>query len=118
MSSFTILKSIVTGLIKGPVTHRYPGVPAKNTPLTRGHLESVIDNCIFCGLCSMHCPSDSITVNKAERTWALNQFSCVTCGNCVDYCPKECLQIVVPYISPQMKPIYINLKGSLPEKKE
>jgi len=103
MGVFTITKMIVKSLVKGPDTRRYPAVPAKKTPLTRGHLIVEIEKCIYCGLCSMHCPADAIIVTKAERTWHIDRFKCIVCGGCTEYCPKDCLHLLPEYLAPQEK---------------
>jgi len=67
------------------------GEPFKNV---RGHLSGVnIDQCIFCGICARKCPSDALVVNKAEKSWEVDQFKCVVCGLCQDVCPKKCINM-------------------------
>ena len=110
--------TVIKTLLKGPSTIRYPYQPAKVTPATRGHLTINIQNCIFCGLCRMHCPADAIEVKKQERTWQLSQFQCVTCGCCISYCPKDCLSIEQTYLPPSAAATYVRLTGPEPEKKE
>ena len=105
MGVFTITKMILKSLLQGPDTRRYPSVPAKKTPLTRGHLIIEIEKCIFCGLCSMHCPADAIMVSKPDRTWQIDRFRCIVCGVCTEYCPKDCLHLVPEYIGPQVTPL-------------
>lgn len=112
--ALTVLKN----LVKGPATIRYPYQPAKMTPVTRGHLVINIDDCIFCGLCKMHCPADAIEVSKPDRTWRLNQFQCVICGCCVSYCPKDCLSIEQTYLPPTTSATIVSVTGPEPEKKE
>ncbi len=117
MSMLAIIRSICNGLVKGPVTHRYPSVPARSTPVTRGRLEITIDDCIFCGLCSMHCPADAITVSKPDLTWSLDRFRCIICGCCVEYCPKDCLHLEPAYLPPESGPVLFTAKGTTREEK-
>ncbi len=112
--ALTVLKN----LVKGPATIRYPNQPAKVTPITRGHLVINIDDCIFCGLCKMHCPADAIEVSKPDRTWSLHQFQCVICGCCVSYCPKDCLSIEQTYLPPTTQATIVTYTGPEPEKEE
>jgi len=112
--ALTVLKN----LLKGPSTIRYPYQPAKVTPVTRGHLTINIEDCIFCGLCRMHCPADAIEINKQDRTWQLNQFQCVICGCCISYCPKDCLFIEQTYLPPSVSATHLTCTGPEPEKKE
>ncbi len=114
MGVFTITRMIIRSLLKGPDTRRYPAVPAKKTPLTRGHLGIEIETCIFCGLCSMHCPADAITVSKAERTWQIDRMRCIVCGGCIEYCPKDCLHLVPEYLAPQVGPMADTYTGPEP----
>lgn len=111
MGVFTITKMIVGSLLKGPDTRRYPAVPAQKMALTRGHLTIEIEKCIFCGLCSMHCPADAIIVSKPDRTWYVDRFRCIICGACTEYCPKDCLHLVPEYIGPQTGPLADTFTG-------
>jgi formate hydrogenlyase subunit 6/NADH:ubiquinone oxidoreductase subunit I len=118
MKALPILKTILQYIKSGPVTIRYPAVPAKRTPATRGHLEIQIDDCIFCGLCRMHCPSQAIEVSKPDRTWQLDIFRCIVCSSCVEYCPKDCLVIRQTYSNPSQAPVKNLFQGKPEEKKE
>jgi len=102
----------IKAMIKGPVTRRYPYVPANVTQATRGQLTLDIDKCIFCGLCRMHCPAGAIEVSKPDRTWQVDQFRCVICGCCVDYCPKNCMKIEQTYLTPSKERIILKFTGA------
>lgn len=115
MGVFTITKMIVQSLLKGPDTRRYPSVPAHKTAVTRGHLIIEIEKCIFCSLCSMHCPADAIIVTKPNRTWYIDRFKCVSCGACTEYCPKDCLHLVPDYLGPQTGPFAETFTGPEPQ---
>jgi len=115
MGVFTITRMIIRSLMKGPDTRRYPAVPAKKTPLTRGHLTIEIEKCIFCGLCSMHCPADAIIVTKAERTWYIDRMRCIVCGGCIEYCLKDCLHLDPEYLAPQVGRLADTYTGPEPE---
>ncbi len=112
MKIFPIFSTILRYIRYGPVTHRYPFVPAKTTPVTRGHLVFSIDDCIFCGLCRMHCPSQAIEVSKPDLSWQVDRFRCIICGACIEYCPKDCLAIVPEYLPPAAGQVVDRFKGT------
>lgn len=47
--------------------------------------------CVFCTLCAKKCPAGAIEVNRAEKTWTLDEEKCIGCGTCADTCPKNCI---------------------------
>ena len=49
------------------------------------------DGCVYCGLCAKKCPVEAIKVDRAAKSWEVDEGSCVGCGTCVDSCPKKCL---------------------------
>ncbi len=49
------------------------------------------DDCVYCTLCAKQCPEGAITVDRANKTWEVNEEKCVKCGICIDKCPKKCL---------------------------
>ena len=53
-----------------------------------------MDTCVFCTLCAKKCPKEAITVDRAEKKWALNKDLCVSCGLCESSCPKKCISMV------------------------
>ena len=61
----------------------------------RGDGKPVADmsKCIFCTLCAKKCPQEAIEVNRAEKTWKLNEDDCIACGNCETVCPKKAIVI-------------------------
>jgi len=56
---------------------------------------SPTDACVFCGLCAKVCTEGAITVDRATKTWSLNEEECARCGSCVAKCPKKCLDFRV-----------------------
>ena len=54
---------------------------------------SVGDACVFCGLCSKKCPQGAITVDRANKSWTVDEEKCVGCGLCVNNCPKKTLTL-------------------------
>jgi formate hydrogenlyase subunit 6/NADH:ubiquinone oxidoreductase subunit I len=100
MKLFSITKTIFQRLGKGPSTIRYPKEPAKRFEGSRGQVEIKIEDCIYCGLCSRHCPSDAISVDKPSRMWTIDRFRCISCNSCVETCPKTCLHLNNVYHEP------------------
>lgn len=52
---------------------------------------AITDACIFCGLCAKNCPEGALTVDRANKSWVLDEEKCVKCGLCIGKCPKKCL---------------------------
>jgi formate hydrogenlyase subunit 6/NADH:ubiquinone oxidoreductase subunit I len=115
MKILPIFKFILQFMIHGPVTILYPAEPSKHTAATRGHLNITIEDCIYCGLCRMHCPAQAIEVSKPDRIWQLDVFRCIICGCCVEYCPKNCLSISPTYRQPLQKQVTERFQGTVPE---
>lgn len=89
---FEMLSSIFKNLGSKPATRTYPFEKREPFKNSRGQISGIdIDACIFCGICSKKCPADAITVNKAEKSWEIDQFRCVICGVCTEVCPKKCI---------------------------
>ena len=49
--------------------------------------------CVYCTICARKCPSGALTVDRAAKTWVLDEEKCVGCGACADNCPKKCIII-------------------------
>ena len=47
--------------------------------------------CVYCTLCAKRCPAGAIEVNRAAKTWTLDEEKCVACGTCAEVCPKKCI---------------------------
>jgi formate dehydrogenase major subunit len=61
------------------------------------------DLCILCGLCVDVCPTDCITIARADRiglgtesqsVLLLEEDHCIRCGLCVNRCPPGALSMV------------------------
>jgi len=121
MGFFQMMSAVVRTLARGPVTRRYPAVPAKVTDLSRGHVTIDPSKCISCGLCMKRCPADAICVRKEGKTWQIDRFRCVVCGACVEACPANCLVMETAYIPPttaRLQPELVAITYVKPEKKE
>lgn len=47
--------------------------------------------CIYCTICARKCPAGALTVDRAAKTWALDEDLCVACGTCSEVCPKKAI---------------------------
>ena len=96
--SITILNS-GTYLKKKPVKKAPPAAcgeaaePAAEGPKPREDGLPVQDpaKCVYCTLCAKKCPAGALTVDRANKTWTLDEDKCVACGTCHDVCPKKCI---------------------------
>jgi len=66
-----------------------PAEPVK--PREDGKPVSDPSKCVFCTLCAKKCPAEALTVDRAAKTWTLDEDKCVACGTCADACPKKCI---------------------------
>lgn len=92
-----MLKNVISNLSKKPATRMYPFEKREPFDKNRGHIENNIDECILCGICQRVCPSNCITVDRKEGTWAYQPFECIICGVCVENCPKKSLTLEKEY---------------------
>lgn len=81
-----MLKTVLKQFFSDPATILFPSEPAKKFDATRGHVVFDGSKCTSCSLCSKHCPSQAIAVDRAAKTWTIDRFRCVICNNCVDLC--------------------------------
>jgi len=89
---FKMMGNIFKNLVSKPATRMYPFVKREPFENSRGHISGCdIDKCIFCGICQRKCPADAIVVDKAEKSWEIDQFRCVICNACTEACPKKCI---------------------------
>ncbi len=63
--------------------------------LVKGRL-TVSADCVFCTLCARNCPEGAITVDRAAKTWAVDDTLCAKCGLCIGKCPKKALSFAEP----------------------
>ncbi len=86
-----MLGTVLRNLLSPPATRLYPEQRREPLASTRGQIESVIENCIFCGHCQRVCPANCIEVIRTEKTWSLDPYRCIVCGRCVEVCPTEAI---------------------------
>ena len=72
-----------------------PAEAAKPAVQPRGDGKPVNDPnvCVYCTLCAKKCPAGALTVDRAAKTWTLDEEKCVGCGTCEASCPKHCIVI-------------------------
>jgi len=59
----------------------------QKTSISIGHAVVLPDNCIGCGACARHCPSEAILMVNGQP--AVNESKCLGCGACEYYCPAR-----------------------------
>ena len=74
-------------------TRPAPSASPDAVPKAVGKLVNDTSKCVFCTLCAKKCPQEAIAVDRAAKTWTLEEEKCVACGICVSNCPKKCLQM-------------------------
>jgi formate hydrogenlyase subunit 6/NADH:ubiquinone oxidoreductase subunit I len=47
--------------------------------------------CVYCTICARKCPAGALTVDRAAKTWTLDEDLCVGCGTCAESCPKKAI---------------------------
>lgn len=77
---------LVTGSHIKPV--KKPAGDAGSAPAS-GKPKQNPETCVYCTLCAKKCPQEAITVDRAAKTWALDESKCIECGTCVSACPKK-----------------------------
>ncbi|MBP1732290.1 MAG: ech hydrogenase subunit [Deltaproteobacteria bacterium] len=100
MRSFTMTKTVIKNLLRGPATLMYPKKKRTFVPITRGRVDNDINTCIYCGLCSRRCPTYAIIVTKDSKEWQIDRLKCCTCNLCVEICPVKSLSMHSHYAPP------------------
>ena len=49
------------------------------------------NKCVYCTICARKCPAGALTVDRAAKTWTLDEDACVACGTCAGVCPKNAI---------------------------
>ena len=68
--------------------------PAAGTvikPRDDGKPVQVPSKCVYCTICAKKCPAGALTVDRAAKTWTLDEDECVGCGTCAEACPKKAI---------------------------
>ena len=64
-----------------------PITKEEKTAISIGCAVVLKDNCIGCGNCARHCPSEAIQMVDGKP--AVNESRCLGCGACEYYCPAR-----------------------------
>ena len=113
---FNMTPNILRNFLSKRATRRYPLDVREPFETNRGELVNEIDQCTFCGVCAVKCPSQCITVDKKTATWRCDPFSCVYCGVCVDACKAKSLRLNNRYRLPTLHRDVIELQGKIENK--
>ena len=70
-----------------------PAPPKEAPAASGGKPVNDLSKCVYCTLCAKKCPQEAIAVDRAAKTWALEEEKCVGCGLCAANCPKKCLEM-------------------------
>lgn len=92
MAIASMIPAALANLFKKPATRLYPAEKREPFERTRGSIDMREEECIFCGICQMKCPSKAIAVVRAAKTWQVDQLRCIACMRCVEVCPKKCIE--------------------------
>ena len=68
-----------------------PAAGALIKPRDDGKPVQVPSRCVYCTLCAKKCPAGALEVDRAAKSWTLNEDECVGCGTCADACPKKAI---------------------------
>ncbi len=93
MSWFPISTLVTRNAMQRPATRLYPFEQRTPYARTRGHVAFAIDNCDFCTVCAVKCPTRAIVASKKERTWAIDHSLCILCENCIEGCREGCITL-------------------------
>ena len=69
-----------------------PAAPAEPVkPRDDGKPVNDAGKCVYCTICARKCPVGALEVDRANKTWVLDEDKCVACGTCAEACPKKCI---------------------------
>ncbi len=77
-----------------PKAEEKPAAPAAPVePRDDGRPVQDPSKCVYCTICAKKCPAGALTVDRAAKTWTLDEDLCIGCGNCYEVCPKKAILI-------------------------
>ena len=77
-----------------PKAEEKPAEPPKPVePREDGKPVQDPSKCVYCTICAKKCPAGALTVDRANKTWKLDEDLCIGCGNCYEVCPKKAILI-------------------------
>ncbi len=84
-------KAEETPKAEAPKTEAAPAAEVK--PRDDGKPVQDPSKCVYCTICARKCPAGALTVDRAAKTWVLDEDLCVGCGTCAESCPKKAIVI-------------------------
>lgn len=93
-----MLSDVARGLLRRPVTRRYPFERAPVPARLRGALRWLPARCTGCGMCARDCPAGAIeliAIDKTKKRFVLRYHvdRCTFCAQCVRTCNFDCLEL-------------------------
>jgi pyruvate ferredoxin oxidoreductase delta subunit len=86
-------KSEHTRALLGPVATDFATVQTGSWRTERPEVD--ISQCSRCGVCSLHCPTGAIEIQKEEEEGILvDWYTCKGCGICANVCPMQCVGMI------------------------
>ncbi len=76
-----------------PKAEEKPAPAAPVEPRDDGRPVQDPSKCVYCTICAKKCPAGALTVDRAAKTWTLDEDLCIGCGNCYEVCPKKAILI-------------------------
>ena len=95
-----MLQTILGNLFARPATRTFPKTKRELPTDVRGQIDFDTKECVYCGACSLKCPTVAIEVDRGEKTVAFDLFRCVGCNCCVEACKHGCIQMREAYHPP------------------
>jgi len=84
-----LLPEVIKRVFSRPSTRRYPKERVSLPKGFRGRIDWNRETCIFCMNCAINCPTNAITIDRDNKTWAIDIGKCIFCGRCHDVCPTK-----------------------------
>ncbi|MEM0342716.1 MAG: CBS domain-containing protein [Thermoplasmata archaeon] len=100
----SMVRNALKNLFSKPATRRYPAEPVVLPKGERGRVVYDMSKCIFCGLCEKRCPTNAITMDKANKRQSVSRAKCIACGVCVESCPTDAIEMRPEYAPPALAP--------------
>ena len=75
--------------VEAPKADEKPAEPLK--PRDDGRPLQDPSKCVYCTICAKKCPVGALTVDRAAKTWTLDEDLCIGCGTCAASCPKQAI---------------------------
>ena len=104
-----MLPTIIRNILNGPATRMYPVQVREPIANARGHVTFNDDKCVLCGICSLRCPADAISIDKEENELTFHPARCIVCEVCVLACPQDAIDLIFKWRPPfYTKPVEVH----------